>query len=342
VLPVVAFAWDRIGARRTVGASLKRVTPCALVVIVWAAAHPGIGGLLLAGAHPALEPRVQPAWKVAARTLLVPLDLDHVPAPERGWPRAAALALAGIVCLVAMVALGARAERHRAAADADPAEREGGPRPDADAGVAAPARGARGDPGRFGVAWALCGWLPLLIPVLVWASYYALLGAFGAWLALGVALRRRPARAALAIAVLGLLRAAAADTPSGAWPTEWYQRRVAARVAVARDDLRRKFPRFPPHARLYFAHLPVDVDSVGENVGTASPLDVELSNALLWTIDPTVRVWYSDTTLHADFAAHFRPRRPGEPAGRDFFFRYDPDSGWVALAGDRVPTAPGR
>jgi len=62
-----------------------------------------------------------------------------------------------------------------------------------------------------------------------------------------------------------------------------------------------------------------------------------MSNDVLWVIHPTVRVWYADSTLRGDYAAHFRPRGPGEPPGRDYFFRYDSTSGWTEVGREGDP-----
>src|SRR5262249_20315790 len=46
----------------------------------------------------------------------------------------------------------------------------------------------------------------------------------------------------------------------------------------------------------------------------------------------TLRIWYDDTTLTGAFYRDYHPRRPGEPAGPDLFFRYDSLRGLVEVA----------
>ena len=56
----------------------------------------------------------------------------------------------------------------------------------------------------LGLLWAVLGWSPLLMPSLGWHAYYALLGCFGAWLALGAGLARRPAVAVTLVVAVRL------------------------------------------------------------------------------------------------------------------------------------------
>src|SRR5205085_12371366 len=117
-------------------------------------------------------------------------------------------------------------------------------------GAAAP---RRSDTVTFGVAWALLAWLPLLMPSIGWHAYYTLLGACGAWLALGALLARWPALAVALVGCLALVRGARATTPSRDAGTEFYQTRAAAFMASMRDGLLALHPTLPPHSRLYFA-----------------------------------------------------------------------------------------
>jgi hypothetical protein len=164
----------------------------------------------------------------------------------------------------------------------------------------------------FGAAWAALGWLPLALPGLGWHAYYAIAGAFGAWLALGVLLSRRRAIALAAIVAIATLRAAAAATPSFDWGTEWYQRRAASFQEFMRDDLKRRLPRPPPRARLFFTGVPSHVGFLTEGA-------------------PALRVWYRDTTLSGGFLTAYTPRRDGR-FGDDRFFRYDSSAGWHELS----------
>ena len=94
---------------------------------------------------------------------------------------------------------------------------------------------------RSGVAWALIGWLPLLAPSLGWHAYYALLGALGAWLALGDACSRRCAgarrRRSCGARAATAPRARSRRRWTGA--REWYQRRAGGFLDVMRGDLLR-------------------------------------------------------------------------------------------------------
>lgn len=165
----------------------------------------------------------------------------------------------------------------------------------------------------FGCAWAVLGWLPLLVPALSFQPYYALLGAMGAWLALGVALSRRVRAAALVVAMLALLRPARAATPAFDWGSEWYHRRAAEFLGVMRSSLLQLHAELPPHTRLYFLRVP---SQVGLLSGGA----------------PALRVWYGDATLRGAYLTGYRPRAVGEPRGRDYFFRYDTTrEGWVEI-----------
>ena len=153
--------------------------------------------------------------------------------------------------------------------------------------------------------------VPLLLPTLGWHSYYALLGAFGAWLALGILLARRLPLALATVTLLTLLRGARADTPSRDWGSEWYQRRAGSFIEFMRADLRRVAPNPPPHSRFYFVRVP---SNVGFLAGDA----------------PALRVWYRDSTLRGGYYPAFRVRHPSEPRGEDRFFRFEV-TGWVPV-----------
>ena len=69
---------------------------------------------------------------------------------------------------------------------------------------------------------------------------------------------------------------------------------------------------FPPHSRLFFTDVP---SSVGFLAGDG----------------PALRVWYGEPTLRGGLFSSYRVRGAGEPAGADFFFRYDSTAGWVEI-----------
>jgi hypothetical protein len=163
----------------------------------------------------------------------------------------------------------------------------------------------------FAATWAMVGWVPLLLPTLGWHSYYALLGALGAWLALGAVLAPRPGIALAMVTVLVVLRGARADTPSRDWGNEWYQRRAGSFIEFMRADLRRIVPAPRAHTRFYFVRVP---SNVGFLAGDA----------------PALRVWYGDSTLRGGYYPSFRPRQPSEPQGEDRFFRFEV-TGWVPV-----------
>lgn len=297
VLPALALAYRRWIARDSWRESLRWVAPLLGIVIAWAAFHPVLGGRLWKPITDPLEPGLhQDLGKIALRTLAAPLNLVDRPRPEHGWAWTLARALPGMLVLTALVRWAGRASGRGI---------EG-------AGVV-----------RFGLAWAALGFVPLLLPTLGWHAYYALLGAFGVWLALGVLLARRPAVAAAVIAGLVALRAADADTPSRDWGSEWYQRRAGAFIAFMRSDLRRVAPDPPPHARLYFVRVP-------SNVG------------FLAGDGPALRVWYDDSTLRGGYYPSFRARGPREPAGPDRFFRFDSTRGWVPVVAGAEDVAAAR
>jgi hypothetical protein len=290
-LPAIAFVYAAWVERRGLVGALRRVAPLVLVTIVWALVHPRFGGHWLRGVHVDPGPAVAPVSHPLARTVLSVLNLDHLPDPVGGLGHAALVALPAIAVLAALVVWLARPPRRALRGN--------------DAGP----HGAMG----FGLAWALLAWLPLALPGLGWHAYYALAGAFGAWLAIATVLARSPGAAAAVVSALALIRAAHAVTPSMDWGTEWYQRRAGAFLDYMRGDLLRKEPHPPQHARLFFVGVPSNVGFITEGA-------------------PALRVWYRDTTLSGGLFGEYTKRRDGGP---DRFFRYDSTTGWTKLeAGD--------
>lgn len=286
VLPAIALAYLRFIERRSFKESVRWIWPMAAIVAAWATFHPALGGRLWRPIVDPLQPGLHPPLAlVAARTLAVPFNLDSLPRPERPWSWILARAVPGMIALAVLWAWGAR-------------------RP-------APTPRPAGSLLAFSGAWALAGWAPLLLPTLGWHAYYALLGAFGAWLGLGVLLARRPGAALAVLALLVMLRGARADTPSRDWGSEWYQRRAGSFIQFIRADLFRVAPDPPPHSRFYFVRVP---SNVGFLAGDA----------------PALRIWYGDSTLRGGYYPSFRPRRPSEPQAKDYFFRFDVN-GWVPV-----------
>ena len=290
VLPAVVAAFEVLVRRRRIAEAMRRSAPLWLVTLAWALFHPLLGGRLWRPLAEAAPPAAAAAswWGIAGRTLVMPLNLDLWPAPAGGWILPLVRGAIGATLLAAMVLLATRPGRRRGAA----------PEP---WGMVP-----------FGVAWALLGWLPLLMPGLGWHGYYALFGAAGAWLALGATLSRRPLAAAAAVVVLALLHSARAETPSLDWGSESYQRRAAAFIQYMRADLMRLVPKPPHHSRFYFVRVP-------SNVG------------FLAGDGPALRVWYGDSTLSGGYYPSYRPRSAREPHGPDLFFRYDSTAGWMPV-----------
>lgn len=293
ILPVVVVAFEVLVNRRRVADALRRSAPLWVVAAAWAFFHPLLGGRLWRPLAIAAESAAPASgWGNAGRTLAMPFNLDQWPAPEGGWLLPLLRGTIGAALLAMMVLFATRPGRRRGAS----------PEP---AGMVP-----------FGVAWALIGWIPLLMPGLGWHGYYALFGAAGAWLALGAGLSRRPPIAIVVVAGLALLRSGRADTPSLDWGSESYQRRAAAFIRYMRDDLQRIVPEPPHHSRFYFVRVP---SHVGFLAGDG----------------PALRVWYGDSTLSGGYYPAYRPRTAGEPRGPDLFFRYDSTAGWI-------PVRPGR
>jgi len=295
LLPAIALAQALILERRALGGALRRVLPMGLVTVVWALAHPLLGGRL---GHPVPPPPA--AWTrlplpaAASHTLLSVLNLDAWPRPGLAWSSTLPWVLAGAAPLLLVVAWAAwRACPVRGAARAQES-------------VLPPGRLAL-----FAAVWMVLGWLPLFAPFVYWHAYYALLGTLGAWLLLAMWLRRRLALAAVLVVAVVALRVAQLVTPGTGFGTEWFQWRVAVFTEHTRQSLQRAHPTLPPHTRVYLSNVP---GSVGLVPGA------EESGIL--------RAWYGDPTLQTRFYSRYRLRVPGAPPGRDFFFVHDSLAGW--------------
>lgn len=299
LLPALALAHGLLLARLSWGRALRRVAPMLLILLVWAAFHPLLGGRLwwprvepvLPGLHP-------PLGRAALSTLLALFNLDRWPHPEPGWSAVLPRALSGVLLLGGLAAWGLWAGRRTVAR----------------APQAAPGP-TRARVASFGVAWALLGWLPLAMPTLGWHSYYVLLGALGAWLALAAGLARFPWAGVMLVCVLAFARAGLAVTPSEDWGTEWFQRRSATFTAQAHDALLRLRPELPRGSRVFFAGVP---GASGLVAGGEE--------------SPALRVWYRDRTLRAANWERYAPRPAGDSLGEDVFLRFDFEGGWREVA----------
>ncbi|HYM79946.1 MAG TPA: hypothetical protein VEY91_00890 [Candidatus Limnocylindria bacterium] len=289
VLPALAFVHQRWVAGRTFRSALTRTAPMWILLGVWAAWHPMLGGRLWRPV-PVLDPGLHPPFGVVLlRTLLMPFNLDAMPAPESRWVTLAAGALPVTAIAAILILLVPRLLTPGRALDRAPHLTM-----------------------TFGLAWAAIAWAPLFTPAVGWHAYYAMLGALGVWLALAGPLSRRPPAAVAAVVLLVVLRAVHADTPSRDWGSEWYPRRAGSFLAHMRTDLKQLHPVLPPHSRLYFVMAPSNVGFLPDN-GSA------------------LRIWYGDPTLRGGYYPSYRPRARNEPAGADYFFRFDSTGGWVPV-----------
>jgi hypothetical protein len=300
VVPALALAMERVIAGRPWSMALRRTGPLWAIVVVWAALHPALGGRLWHPLPPDPEaPARASVASVAGRTLLSLVNLDEPLAPESGWGAVVVRALPTVVLAIGLAALGgwltaSRSMRRTGVSRASEAT-------------------------RFGIAWAVLGWLLLFMPALGWHAYHTLFGSLGAWLAIATVLARRTAIAFAVVGALAILHFAHADTPSRDWASEWYQRSAAAFLDGLESNLRTLHPSLPPNSRLFFVKVP-------SNVG------------FLAGDGPALRVWYGEPTLSGGFYSSYRKRAADRPQGPDYFFRYDSTTGWVpVIAGAEDP-----
>ena len=293
-LPAFFLAMDVALERRTWPSALRRVAPALALEALWALAHPRLGGRLFHPLPVDLDAVASPP-SVAdriVRTLLTNVNLDKFPAPASdlgpwwAWALASAAVLGGVVWLVT---------RPRAG------EPAGGPPP-------APRVAA------FAAAWAVFGWLPLLLPGLGWQAYYAVWGSFGAWLAIAAIANWDRAAVVGIVVVLAGIGVARDATPSQDWGDAYYQRRAGNLLLQVRALVETAIGRPAPHSRFYFWQMP---DRIG----------------FLYGDGPAIRVWYGDSTLRAGLLSTWRPRAAGD-TGPDRFFRLDGDRLNEVLVGD--------
>jgi hypothetical protein len=307
VLPGIALLFMTIVERRTLAEGLRRIAPHAALALTWAAVHPMFGGRFWSTRPIETAATVHHDLPSAAlRTLGALVDLDGAPSPDSGT----SFVTRGLIGAVILISTVLWARRAGGLETRSPRRSEPGVGPGIDKRVLA-----------FGAGWALLGWMPALAPAVGWHAYYTLLGAMGAWLALGAALARAPRIGLAVVVALAVLRAAQADTPSLDWGAEWYQRRAGNFLAFMRSDLLRKHPEVAPGSRLYFTEVP-------SNVG------------FLTTGGPALRAWYREPRLEAGFFSEYRRRTGG--TGEDRFFRYDSTSGWIEIAHARAEGAEAR
>jgi Dolichyl-phosphate-mannose-protein mannosyltransferase len=299
VVPAVAIALALITERVSLRAAIVRALPMIAVTLVWALLHPALraaagGGLETPEAAAPFGPRL-------LRTLLAPINLDHPLAPAARWIDLVKFTLPAVVPLVILLTF-------RMPSDPEGPRK---PKPLAPTPIPTPRIVA------CGLAWAALAWLPAFYPGAGWHSYYTLLGAMGAWIALAPALASNRILAVVVVIVLVVLRSVQGATPSQDWGTEWYQKRAAHFVSFLRADLKRVAPTPRPHTRFFFNRVPNNVGFLTEG-------------------GPALRVWYRDPTLSGGFFSAYTTRSPQGPAGSDRFFRYDSTAGWIELHAGRA------
>jgi hypothetical protein len=301
VLAPLAFLWALLVDRERVGRALGRVAPLLVITAAWALLHPRLFGRLWGPYVQTVETVTRPSLPVTAlKTVLALISLEEFPAPQSGFGSALMRGLPGLIALAALVALAWWAAR-RGPASSGAAGSAPAPDPALEPRIVA-----------FAIGWGVMGSIAVFMPSISWHAYYGLFGAFGVWLAIMYGLRRMPWLAALLVLGLAVLRPLRADTPSWDWASEAFQLRAGFFLRTLRDDLLRKHPEVPPHSRFYFAQVPRNIGWVAGD-------------------GPGLRVWYRDSTLTGGYYSYYRPRRPDEAQGRDYFFRFDSSGTWVEV-----------
>lgn len=293
VLPALLVAYGVLVKRQRFADALRVTAPFWALTVAWLIVHPTLHSRLLetTAVEPGLE-RHPTALAALAKTLLSTLNLHVLPHPQElsvGF-------VARVLVSGAILAAGVIAARGLPAGESPAITDQ-----------------QRPHLGRFAVAWAAIGWLPLFLPSIGWRAYYGCLGTLGAWLGLALWLDSKRTIAVAAVICLALLRGAQANTLSITdWGNESYLRRAGSILSAIRDELYRQHPTLPHHTRVYFAHIP-------NNIG------------LIAGQSPALRVWYRDSTLQAGFYSYYRPRSASSPAGEDLFFRFDSAAGMVEV-----------
>ena len=302
VLPLIVLAQARWIERLDARGCARRVVPFLALTAAWLAVHPT---LLHRVSHPApwipIGERPKPAALVITESLLSTVNADRLALPvDSALLRpVTALVSAALLASAAWLALrGGLGDGRVRVVEAAPA-----PAP------------ARSDLLRYGAAWCVAGWLPLLSRSIGWHAYYGSLGVLGAWVVLAELLVARPRVAVAVLFVLGLLRGRAEATRSWDWGSQWYQVRAGSLLRVIRDQLRALHPTLPANTRLYFVNIP-------NNIG------------LIAGRSPAVRVWYDDPSLEAGFYSWYRARAADRARGPDLFFHFDSTAGIREVSAD--------
>ncbi|MEO7868286.1 MAG: hypothetical protein ABIU54_11665, partial [Candidatus Eisenbacteria bacterium] len=293
---VLVFAigvWSQYILKGRAGLSLREWWGPALAVAVWALVHPSIGGRVLFHSGDSFAPGSDQGLSASSvRFALAPLNLESLPTPQQGWPRALGLGAiwSGVLGALAWFAL-----------------RE------------VPARSALVSRQRqwlaLGLGWWAIAWMPLLVSVAPWHSYYGWIGFVGLWVAIVGALGSYPRVVVAMIALVALLRPASANTYRGDWGTELDQSLAAQRTERIREQLLAFHPTLPPGSRIIIAGVP----------SFAGLLTSPRQSA-------AAEVWYHDTTVTIVGLSQYWRRGPNETAGEDHFYVLDREQKLYPLA----------
>lgn len=287
-LPLILLAQARWIEGLAGRGAARRVLPFAAITLVWFALHPTLlDRFTHATPRPATGDRAIAPHVIVTQSLqsLVNADKLFLPRDRSAERRLATVTSALVLALAAYLSLRRAPSGKRSTQ---------GPR--------------RGDLIRFGAVWCAAGWIPLFHPSIGWHAYYGSLAALGAWIALAALIVDRPRFVIGLLLALGILRGAAAATPSWDWGSEWYQTRAGNMLQLIRGQLLESYPTLPPNSRIYFGSIP-------NNIG------------LIAGRSPAVRVWYGDASLEAGFYSYYRPRSSTDARGPDLFFHFDSTTG---------------
>jgi hypothetical protein len=291
VLPGILFSYATLIERRAVSLALKRTAGSWILLLVWFLIHPTLHARLLSPGARIGELATRPPLHV----MLLKIVLSAVNLDLVPHPRdiGPGDVVRFVVSGVALVSIAVFAFHSPKLSGEQSSS-------------------SRQSVVRLALAWMACGWFPLVLPSIGWHAYYGCFGALGAWLLLAVWLERTPRLALVVVAALAILRSAHASTLSWDWGNEWYQRRAGSILGAIRTSLQQRHPTLPHYSRVFFGHIPNNIGLVAGN-------------------SPAIRVWYSDSTLQANFYSAYRPRSVFEPHGEDLFFHFDSLAGIIEV-----------
>ena len=284
--------WMQFSLRGRSGLKIREWIAPLLVVIVWAAVHPSMGGRWFFGQHTGFFPSPANRPSVTSlRYLLAPLNLEWWPEPREGWTKAA---LQGALWATALGALAWSVLR------------------DVPARAAVPKRTQWI---RLGLGWWAISWAPWMLSALSWHSYYGWFGICGAWVAAAAWLMPRPRVLVAIIVAVAALRPAATQTYARDWGTEIVQRLAGERTQRIREQLLGFYPALPRHARVFIAGVPA---------GSGLLTSPRYSCAM--------HVWYRDTTVVLAGLTQYWARTAADSLGPDHFCVLERDFKLLPLA----------